>query len=84
MVVSRTGNVLNVEKNYSDTLIIRLNDKMMDLDKPVTVRYLGREIYKGKVQRLRQVIERTIQERKDRDLIFSSELVIVKGRVIKS
>ena len=84
VVVSRTGNVLNVEKNYSDTLIIRLNDKMMDLDKPLTVRYLGREIYKGKVQRLRQVIERTIQERKDRDLIFSSELVIVKGRVIKS
>ncbi|KAA8473975.1 hypothetical protein BDE36_1652 [Arcticibacter tournemirensis] len=83
IVASYKGNEIDVAKNYSDTLIIRLNDKMVDLDKPVKLNYLGKQIFKGKLQRKVSVIKKTIDERKDPDLIFSSELVIVKGKVIK-
>lgn len=83
IVASYKGNEIDITKNYSDSLIIRLNDKMVDLDKPVKLNYLGKQIFKGKLQRKASVIKNTIDERKDPDLIFSSELVIVKGKVIK-
>ncbi|WP_069658311.1 alpha/beta hydrolase family protein [Arcticibacter eurypsychrophilus] len=81
--VSYNGNEINVEENYSDTLVIHLNDRMMDLDKDVTLNYLGKQLFKGKVPRKAAVIKETIQERKDPGLIFSAELIIVDGKLIR-
>lgn len=83
IVASYQGNQIIIEKNYSESLIIRLNDKMLDLDKPVTVKYLGEKIFKGKIHRKASVIKKTVQERKDPGLIFDAEIVIVNGKVVK-
>lgn len=75
------GNEVSIETSYTDSMIIRLNDKMMNLDKPVVVKFRGKEIFRGKVKRNAATIHRTIAERKDPDLIFPVELQIIDGRV---
>ncbi len=77
VVASRSGNEIRIGQSYCDTLVVRLNDKMANLDKPVTVNYLGKEIFRGKLKRRASVIRKTAAERKDPDLIFSAEIVIV-------
>ena len=81
IVASYTGNRINIEKNYSDTLYVRLNDAMMNLDKPIVVIYEGRKIFSGKIKRQAAIIYKTIEERKDAGLTFCSEVIIVNGRV---
>jgi hypothetical protein len=81
IIVTYKGNVVTIESSYTDTLLIRLNDSMMDLDKPVVVRFKGKEIFRGKVNRSLNTIYNTIKERKDPGLIFSSELAITDGKI---
>lgn len=81
VMASYKGNTINIEKNYSDTLIVYLNDRMMNLDKKVMVQYEGGEIFKGKLKRSLPVIYQTIESRKDPGLVFSVKVVIVNGKV---
>lgn len=76
---SYSGNRILIEKNYSDTLYVRLNDAMMNLDKPIELIYEGKKIFYGKVDRNAGVIYKTVSERKDAGFIFSAELMIVNG-----
>jgi pimeloyl-ACP methyl ester carboxylesterase len=79
MVATYKGNVVTIESSYTDTLLIRLNDQMMDLDKPVVVQFKGKEIFRGKIKRNLNTIYNTIKERKDPGLIFAAELAITDG-----
>lgn len=82
IIATYKGNEINIDKSYADTLMVRLNDKMMDLDKPVVLRYEGKEIFRGKVKRSVDVIDKTVSERNDPGLVFSAELMIVKGKLV--
>ncbi|MDR1757312.1 MAG: alpha/beta hydrolase [Culturomica sp.] len=79
--VDKIGNILNILKNDYTTLYIHLNDKMMDLDKPVILLYGDEEIFNGMVQRKAQHIDESVKERADPDYIFSAVLEIRNGRV---
>lgn len=81
VVASYEGNKISIEKNYSDTLYIRLNDAMMDLGKQIGLVYEGKTLYKGRVKRSADVIYKTVNERKDAGLVFPVELMIVKGKL---
>jgi RNase P protein component len=81
IVATCRANELLIESSYTDTLLVRLNDRMMDLDKPVLVRYKGKEIFRNKVKRNLETIYNTTRERVDPDLIFSVELKIENGKV---
>lgn len=81
IIASYKGNEVSIEESYTDSLVIRLNDQMMDLDKLVIVRYKGKEIFRGKVKRNLATIDRTIRERKDPELIFSVELAMSDGKI---
>lgn len=82
VVASYKGNNINVEKNYSDTLVVFLDDRMVNLNRALTVTYQGTQIFKGKVKRSMPVIYQTIQKRKDPGLVFSARLLIVNGKVM--
>ena len=82
IITSVSGNVVSVERNYSDTLLLRFNDKLVNLGKPVIINVQGKEIFRGKLKRSLPVIYKTIQERKDPGLVFSAEVVIVNGKVV--
>lgn len=74
VVASYTGNIVTVEKNDYDTLLIRLNDAMMDLNKPVEVRYEGKRVFKDKVSRTLGTLQQTVTRRNDPGLVFSAEI----------
>ena len=84
IVASYKGNEIKVENAYTDSLLIRLNDQMMNLDKPITIRWKGKEIFKGKVNRKLETIQLTAQERKDAGLVFPVEIVISNGAVVRN
>jgi hypothetical protein len=81
IIATYQGNEVDIKESYTDSLLIRLNDKMMNLDKPVVVRYKGTEIYRGKVKRSMGTLNRTIEERLDAELIFPVELALINGKV---
>jgi hypothetical protein len=81
IIATYKGNEVAIEASYTDRLFVRLNDRMMNLDKPVVVRFKGKEIFKGKVKRSLETIRRTTADRKDPGLIFPVELAITDGAI---
>jgi hypothetical protein len=78
VIASYKGNVVTVDKNEYDTLIIRLNDTMMDLSKPVEVRYDGKRVFKGKVSRTLGTLQETVMRRHDPGLVFPARIELRK------
>jgi hypothetical protein len=82
IIASYAGNRISIEKNYADTLYVRLNDSMVNLDRPIELSYEGRPIFTGKVKRNAGIIYKTLLERKDPGLVFSVELMTLNGKLI--
>jgi hypothetical protein len=59
------------------TLLIRLDDRMADLDKPVTVTYAGKELFAGTTGRTVGVMIKTLAGRGDLKLMFDTEVRVV-------
>lgn len=78
VMASYQGNTIQLEKNECDILLVRLNDRMMPLDKPVQIIYHGKSIFAGRVTRTLETLQRTIAVRNDPGLVFSAELMITK------
>jgi hypothetical protein len=57
-------------------LELRFSDAMLDLDAPITVTCLGKQVFSGTVARTIATIARTLEERNDPALIFSSEATV--------
>jgi poly(3-hydroxybutyrate) depolymerase len=76
------GQEIDIQRNDNDTLYIHLNDKMMNLDKPITIRQNGKVLFKGKVARRKELIQQSYADRRDADYIFSSRVVVVNGKVL--
>ena len=74
------GQTISLDPGDGDIkkLIIRLNDRMLDLDKPVTVMSKGNseKIYTGRVIRSIATLAKTLAERGDPVSIFSGEIVL--------
>jgi predicted esterase len=76
------NNVINILKSDCDSVIINLNDRMVNMDKPLTVIYKGKQIFKGKVKRTISSIAQSIKERGDDSFIFSARLVEANGKIV--
>jgi hypothetical protein len=75
ITVSRDGQQFNVdEANGVGSLRILLNDEMIDFDEPVTVNFGNKKVYEGKVNRSISAIAKTMIDRGDLGLIFSTIL----------
>lgn len=80
---NKRANSITVLKNEAAVLHIRVNDKMLNLDKPVEISYLGNRIFYGLIIRKADIIRQTLKERKDPDLVFCGEITIVNGKIVK-
>lgn len=80
--IRKTDNTINIAENYATELYIYLNDKIVDLDKEVIIKYKGKEIFKGKVARQNSIIEKTAAQRKDKAYIFSAQLIIKNNAIV--
>lgn len=77
MIVSRDGNEFTIEATEKvASVIIRLNDDIIDFDKPVTVKIGDRTRTFKNLKRSKTLIERTLAERTDPNSVFSAELRI--------
>lgn len=77
VVATRKGQHVNVEKAQDvKTLTILLNDKMLDLDKPVVITFEGKQLFKGKVPRTIENLDSTLAQRGDPDLVFSASRTV--------
>jgi len=62
-------------------VIVGLNDKMMNLDRPVTVVKDGKVIFRGKVTRSKENISESLKNRLDPELVFPVRLKIEADEV---
>ncbi len=72
------GQTIRIEKTEEiNTLLIRLNDDMLDLDHPVKVFASdGSELFAGKVARSEELAKHTLKTRGDQQLMFFGEIEI--------
>lgn len=73
---SLKGQQFDVQAGGINQLIIRVNDRMLNLDEDVTVTSQGKELYKGRIQRSIGTLVKTLAERGDPASIFSGEIVV--------
>ncbi|MBF0443095.1 MAG: alpha/beta hydrolase [Oligoflexales bacterium] len=57
-------------------IVIRLSDRMVDLDMPVEIVSANRSHFKGTPKRTIEVIAKTIKERSDPSFVFTSEIKV--------
>ncbi len=75
VVATINGQTISIEKaELIDHLIIRMNDKMLDLDKKVTVKYNGETVFNEKVKRSVSTVWKTLHEHNDLNQYFSAEI----------
>jgi hypothetical protein len=71
IVASRDGQTITIEKTVSvKTVTILFSDKMLDLDKPVTITMDGKELFKGIVPRSVAELHATLVDRGDPEMVF--------------
>ena len=77
IVASRDGQTITIsEAGDCEELAIRLDDSMVDLDKPVTVRHAGTTLFEGVVPRSADAMRRTLEERGDPRGVFTAEIEV--------
>lgn len=72
------GNTIYIDKCDYSRITLCLNDDMMNLDKPITVIYNGRQVYNGKAKRTQRNIINNLKLRQDERYAFPAEIT-VKG-----
>ena len=72
----REGQRIDLRSDSVSRLKVRLNDKMVDLDRPVTITRAGQPFVTQRISRSISTLQRTIAERGDPRSIFSAELIV--------
>ena len=70
VIAEHKKNVVEIEHCDYSRLEIWLNDQMVNLDRPLEVRYRGKRIFRGKVPRTTQNIRQSLASRGDFRYIF--------------
>ncbi len=80
-VVSHAGQTFDVEQVGGGlrSLTMLLNDRLVDLDRPVTITTGGRTLFTGPVKRTLGEIGRTLADRGDPDGVFSAAVTVAVG-----
>jgi hypothetical protein len=74
IVAQSKGQEITIDKSDVPSIKLHLDDRMMDLDKPVTVRWDGKKVFEGKAIRTLRALAKTLAERGDPSGIFESEI----------
>ena len=76
IVATRTKNTIEIQTKDADRIAIRLNDEMMDLDLPISIRCGDVSVFHGMVPRSIGNIAKTLSERGDPKSIFCAEVTV--------
>ena len=81
IVASYSGQQVDLQSADVSKLRVRLDDRMLDLDKPVTIMAGGKQVFQGTVPRTIATIAQTLAERGDPAGIFCSEVEVTLSTV---
>jgi len=76
IVASYDGQLITIETKDVEQVIVRLNDQMLDLDKPITVRFGSNDVFHASAPRTIAAISKTLSERGDPAAVFSAEVEV--------
>ncbi|WP_435008880.1 alpha/beta hydrolase [Tundrisphaera lichenicola] len=77
VVADREGQEVRITKlDGVDRLIVRLDDRMLDLDRPVTIKVMGDTVFEGLPSRTIATLARTLEGPGDPGLTFAAEIVV--------
>ncbi len=76
VIASYKGQQIDVKAEGIDRLTIRLNDRMLNLDEPITVVVNGQPAFEGRVNRSIAMLAKTLSERGDPRSVFSAEVTV--------
>ncbi len=80
VVVERREQTIFIEQaDKIPRLTILLNDELVDLDRPVTVRFGDQVLFEGIVPRREQCLQETLAQRGDRDFMFPARVTVDLG-----
>lgn len=75
IVASRAGQTFTIEQaDGVDSLTIRFNDQMVDMEKPVVVKLKDRVVYEGVLKPTVAVMAKTLSQRGDPESVYSAEV----------
>ncbi len=80
---NQAKNEIEIIENYSDILKIFLDDSMLDLDKPITIKYQNATIYQGTPERSILNIYKTLSEKGDLNLAFPCLVSIKNNKTVE-
>jgi hypothetical protein len=77
VIADRKGQLVEIVSSKKvKRLLLRFDDRMLDLDQPVKVTHAGQELHSGAVPRTIRTMIRTLVGRGDPKLIFDAELSV--------
>ena len=59
-----------------DELVLRVNDRMLNLDKEIIIRSDDRVLFNGHISRTIATLYKTLAERGDPESVFSGEIIV--------
>ena len=81
VTATRSGQTIDIVSAEGFTkLIVRLDDRMADLDKPVKVTHNGAVLFEGVAKRTAATLAKTLAGRGDPALVFSAEVTVTIPR----
>jgi hypothetical protein len=79
---NRGRNEINILSNYANIIQVYVNDNMLDLDRPVTIKYMGQQIFKGALHRTIVNLYRSLYDKGDPNLAFPVSASIIRNQKI--
>jgi len=70
------NNVINIERCDYSSIQVMLNDEMVNLDKPVVIRYNGKTVFSGMAARSKENMRKTLYARNDKAYIFPAIVTV--------
>ncbi|MEL1231323.1 MAG: hypothetical protein VXA26_08405, partial [Candidatus Neomarinimicrobiota bacterium] len=84
IVASIEGQTISIDTTSINNFTIMLNDSILNMDKPVVVKYNEKEIFKGIVPRSSEIIKKSIKEYMDPKSVYYGEIPIVIKQLVHS
>lgn len=78
----KMNNELVIEQSYTNIFTILLNDEMLNLDQPITIKKNNTVLYEGIVTRTAATINHTLAEKGDINLSFPAQIKIINNEVV--
>lgn len=72
----KDNNTVVIEQSDYPQVTLWFNDSILDLDKPITIRYKGKPIFEGELTRSEEAIEESLRNRYDEAFAFPAKVSV--------